>query len=97
MFFVDQKDFITIRNERYDEDGDLVKALEVVRAKFLLVSFTSDWRFSPSHSKELVSALLENNVQVSYSEIKSEYGHDSFLLEDPGYHELIRVFFSNML
>ena len=80
-----------------EADGDLVKALKVVRAKFLLISFTSDWRFSPSHSKELVSALLENNVQVSYSEIKSEYGHDSFLLEDPGYHELIRVFFNNML
>ncbi len=80
-----------------ETNGDLVKALEVVKAKFLLVSFTSDWRFSPSHSKELLSALLANDVQVSYSEIKSEYGHDSFLLEDPEYHELVRVFFRNML
>lgn len=73
-------------------EGNLIKALSVVKANFLLISFTSDWRFSPSRSKELVSALLANDVSVCYSEIKSEYGHDSFLLEDQEYHNVIRSY-----
>ena len=61
--------------------GDLRKALSVVNAAFLVVSFSSDWLF-PSHmSKEIVAALRRNNVDVSYAEIQSAYGHDAFLLE----------------
>ena len=61
--------------------GELRKELSVVKAAFLVVSFSSDWLF-PSHmSKEIVSALRRNNVDVSYAEIQSAYGHDAFLLE----------------
>ncbi len=73
-------------------DGNLTKALKCVKAKCLVISFTSDWRFPPSHSQELVKALLENEVDVSYTEIKSANGHDSFLLEDPEYHQTIRSY-----
>ncbi len=61
--------------------GDLRKALSAVKAAFLVVSFSSDWLF-PSHmSKEIVAALRRNNVDVTYAEIQSSYGHDAFLLE----------------
>ena len=61
--------------------GELRKELSVVKAAFLVVSFSSDWLF-PSHmSKEIVAALRRNNVDVSYAEIQSAYGHDAFLLE----------------
>ncbi|OUT99526.1 MAG: homoserine O-acetyltransferase [Betaproteobacteria bacterium TMED41] len=77
-------------------DGNLTKALACVDAKYLLVSFTSDWRFPPSHSHELVSALLENELDVSYTEIKSENGHDSFLLKDLEYHQIIKTYFNKL-
>ncbi len=77
-------------------NGDLIEALSNVKANFLLISFTSDWRFPPSHSKKLVSALLANEVSVSYSEIKSHHGHDSFLLEDTEYHQTIRSYFQEI-
>jgi homoserine O-acetyltransferase len=76
--------------------GDLTKALSSVEANFLLVSFTSDWRFPPSHSRELVSSLLANEVSVSYAEISSNYGHDSFLLVDRNYHEIIKTYFGEI-
>jgi homoserine O-acetyltransferase len=61
--------------------GDLRKVLSVVKAAFLVVSFSSDWLFPTYASKEIVSALRRNNVDVSYAEIQSRYGHDAFLLE----------------
>lgn len=61
--------------------GSLVKRFENVRAKFLVVSFTSDWLFPSYQSKEIVSALMANGVDVTYCEIDSSYGHDAFLLE----------------
>ena len=77
--------------------GNLTKALAEVSAKYLLISFTSDWRFPPSHSRELVSALLENELDVTYTEIKSENGHDSFLLKDEEYHQIIRNYFNQII
>ncbi len=77
-------------------DGNLTRALSLVKAKYLLVSFTSDWRFPPSHSHELVSALLENELDVSYTEIDSENGHDSFLLKDREYHQILKSYFSKI-
>jgi homoserine O-acetyltransferase/O-succinyltransferase len=62
------------------------------RSRFLLVSFDSDWRFDTSHSRRIVRTLEHARVPVSFREIRSAWGHDSFLLEVPGYHETIRAF-----
>jgi homoserine O-acetyltransferase len=77
--------------------GNLTKALELAKAKFLLISFTTDWRFSPSRSRELVKALLDNNRDVSYAEIDAPHGHDAFLLDDHRYTSLIRSYFDSIL
>jgi homoserine O-acetyltransferase/O-succinyltransferase len=77
--------------------GDLTKALAVATAKFLLVSFTTDWRFSPSRSRELVKALLDNNRDVSYAEIDAPHGHDAFLLDDLRYTSIVRSYFDSVL
>jgi homoserine O-acetyltransferase/O-succinyltransferase len=77
--------------------GDLTKALAIAKAKFLLVSFTTDWRFSPSRSRELVKALLDNNRDVSYAEIDAPHGHDAFLLDDPRYTSLVSCYFNSIL
>ncbi|MEQ1880842.1 MAG: homoserine O-acetyltransferase, partial [Burkholderiales bacterium] len=63
---------------------------------FLVVSFTSDWRFSPARSREIVKALVDNRLQVSYAEIDAPHGHDAFLMEDARYHRLINAYFENI-
>jgi len=77
-------------------DGNLSRALARATAKFLLVSFTTDWRFSPGRSREIVKALLDNRRDVSYAEIDAPHGHDAFLLDDPRYTELIRSRFDRI-
>ncbi|MBG9388982.1 homoserine O-succinyltransferase MetX [Caenimonas aquaedulcis] len=77
-------------------DGSLAKALAVARAKFLLVSFTTDWRFAPARSRELVKALLDNGRDVSYAEIDAPHGHDAFLLEDARYLGVVRSYFNRI-
>lgn len=72
--------------------GSLSRALAQVTADFLLVSFTSDWRFVPERSREIVRALHTNNLNVSYAEIESPHGHDSFLLEHPDYFQVLRAY-----
>jgi len=79
-----------------DFGGDLSKAFARARADFLVVSFTSDWRFSPERSREIVRALLDNRRVVSYLEIDAPQGHDAFLLEDPRYHKALRAYFENI-
>ncbi len=76
--------------------GDLSRALAQATAKFLLVSFTTDWRFSPQRSRELVKALLDNRRDVSYAEIDAPHGHDAFLLEDARYMALVRSYFEGV-
>ena len=76
--------------------GDLTRALAQTQAKFLLASFTTDWRFSPSRSREIVKALLENRRSVSYAEIDAPHGHDAFLLEDPRYMNVVRSYFDSI-
>jgi len=73
-------------------DGNLDKAFAAARADFLVVSFTTDWRFSPERSREIVSALLHNRRNVSYAEIASTHGHDSFLMQDEHYHDVVRAY-----
>jgi homoserine O-acetyltransferase/O-succinyltransferase len=73
-------------------NGDLSKALSQVKAKFLVVSFTSDWRFSPTRSREIVKALLDNELTVSYAEVTAAHGHDAFLMPDAHYHAILRSY-----
>ncbi len=76
--------------------GDLARALAAATAKFLLVSFTTDWRFSPARSREMVKALLDNGRHVSYAEIDAPHGHDAFLLDDPRYLAAVRAWFQRI-
>jgi len=76
--------------------GDLAAAFAPARAGFLLVSFTTDWRFAPARSREIVKALLDNRHRVSYAEIAAPHGHDAFLLDDPRYHDAMRAYFGNV-
>lgn len=75
-----------------DYDNDLTKALKPAQCKFLVISFTTDWRFSPKRSEEIVKALLDNKKPVSYAEIEAPQGHDSFLLNVPRYMRLFRAY-----
>jgi len=70
----------------------LSAALQPAQADFLVVSFTSDWRFAPGRSREIVKALLDNDRRVSYAEITAAHGHDAFLMPDPHYHALVRAY-----
>ena len=77
-------------------NGNLSQALTRAQAKFLLVSFTTDWRFSPKRSRELVKALLDNRRDVSYAEIDAPHGHDAFLLDDARYMGVVRSYFDGI-
>ena len=79
-----------------EHGGDLSAALARARCKFLLVSFSTDWRFSPARSHEMVKALLDNRRDVSYAEIDAPHGHDAFLLDDSRYLNVVRSYFDNM-
>jgi homoserine O-acetyltransferase len=76
--------------------GDLSHALARATCKFLLVSFTTDWRFAPKRSREIVKALLHNRRDVSYAEIDAPHGHDAFLLDDPRYMGVLRSYFDSI-
>ena len=77
-------------------DGSLTQAMARAQAGFLVVSFTTDWRFAPARSREIVKALLENRRAVSYAEIDAPHGHDAFLLDDPRYLGVVRSYFQNI-
>ena len=77
--------------------GDLTRAFAAAHQhKFLLVSFTTDWRFAPARSREIVKALVDNRIDVSYAEIAAPHGHDAFLLEDPRYMNVMRAYFDRV-
>jgi homoserine O-acetyltransferase len=76
--------------------GDLAQAFTDVKAKFLVLSYSSDWLYPPEQSEELVRALLRNGIDASYVEIKSDYGHDAFLLEVERLGELTRDFLAKV-
>ncbi|HEY9108277.1 MAG TPA: homoserine O-acetyltransferase [Roseateles sp.] len=79
-----------------EHGGDLARAFASAKAKFLIASFTTDWRFSPQRSREIVKALLDNRLDVSYAEIDAPHGHDAFLLDDPRYHGVLRAYFERI-
>ena len=78
-------------------EGNLSQALARATSKFLLVSFTTDWRFAPKRSREIVKALLDNKRDVSYAEINAPHGHDAFLLDDARYMGVIRSYFNSVV
>ena len=80
----------------FEYGGDLSAALAKVTADFLVVSFTSDWRFSPARSREIVKALLDNELSVSYAEVTAAHGHDAFLMPDAHYHNIMRAYFAKI-
>jgi homoserine O-acetyltransferase/O-succinyltransferase len=77
-------------------DGDLAVALAGARAKFLVVAFSTDWRFSPARSREIVNALVKNKHAVTYAEITSPHGHDGFLMDDGYYHAVVAAYMRNI-
>jgi homoserine O-acetyltransferase/O-succinyltransferase len=79
-----------------EHGGDLARAFAPAKAQFLVVSFTTDWRFAPARSREIVKALVDNHHDVSYAEIDAPHGHDAFLLDDPRYHAVMRAYFENV-
>jgi len=79
-----------------EHGGNLTAAFARASAKFLLVSFKTDWRFSPARSRELVKALLDNRRNVSYAEIDAPHGHDAFLLDDVRYMGVVRSYFERV-
>jgi homoserine O-acetyltransferase len=76
--------------------GSLTQALALTQAKFLLVSYTTDRRFAPARSREIVQALLDNRRSVSYAEIDAPHGHDAFLLDDARYLDVVRAYFERI-
>ncbi|MBK4736469.1 homoserine O-succinyltransferase MetX [Noviherbaspirillum pedocola] len=76
--------------------GDLSQALAAAQAQFLLVSFSTDWRFAPARSREIVQALVNNRRRVTYAEIDAPHGHDAFLLEDARYMATVRSYYDKI-
>jgi len=76
--------------------GNLSAALAAAQAAFLIVSFSTDWRFAPQRSREIVHALLDNRRRVSYAEIDAPHGHDAFLLDDVRYLGVVRAYFEGI-
>ncbi len=72
--------------------GDLARAYSSATAKFLVIAFSSDWRFSPARSREIVEALVAAGKEVSYAEIDSALGHDDFLMPIPQYHGVLKTY-----
>ncbi len=79
-----------------EHDGDLAQAFKPASAKFLVVSFTSDWRFSPPRSREIVDALVDAGKTVSYAEIESDLGHNDFLMTLPHYVRTLSAYMSRV-
>jgi homoserine O-acetyltransferase len=77
-------------------DGNLAAALEPAVCKFLVVSFSTDWRFPSPRSREIVKALVDNGRDVSYAEIAAPHGHDAFLLDDAQYHAMVGTYFDRV-
>jgi len=79
-----------------EHDGNLEKALAGTKAQFLIASFSTDWRFSPERSREIVEALISNRRRVTYAEIDAPHGHDAFLLDDARYMNVVRAYYNRI-
>jgi len=76
--------------------GNLSAAMAKIKAATLVVSFTTDWRFSPARSKEIVKSLLDNALPVTYAEIESTQGHDAFLMENEHYFSVVSTYLNRV-
>ena len=76
----------------FDFNGDLSKAFSASKCKFLLISFSTDWRFPPERSREIVNALLNTRKEISYLEIDADQGHDAFLMPIPRYTRALKSY-----
>ena len=90
MYLTKATDYFNLANQH--GDGSLVKAFSKAKAKFLVVSFSSDWLYPTYQSKIMVKAMKKNNLDVNFCEIDIDYGHDSFLVPNPKLSELISGF-----
>lgn len=79
-----------------DYDGDLSKAFAKSDCRFLLVSYSTDWRFPPERTQEIVTALLKAGKQVSYLDIEADEGHDAFLLPVPRYMQAMTTYLNRV-
>lgn len=77
-------------------EGNLAAALAQVQAKFFVAAFTTDWRFSPARSREIVKALVDTGKTVSYAEVTSQHGHDAFLMEDTQYMRVMHAYLAGI-
>ena len=89
MLMTKALDYFDLAREYGD---DAVKAFTAAKCRFLVVSFTSDWRFSPERSREIVKALIGAEKSVSYAEVDAALGHDSFLLPVERYNNLFTAY-----
>ncbi len=80
-----------------EHNDDLAKTVASIKAKSLVISFTSDWRFSPERSQEIVDALLSAGKEVSYAEIEANQGHDAFLMPIPRYIEIMKTYMKQVI
>lgn len=76
--------------------NSLTRAVQDVQAKFFVASFSTDWRFAPERSHELVKALIAAQKSVQYIEVKSAHGHDAFLMEDEAYMRAVTAYMNNV-
>lgn len=77
-------------------NNDLSAALAQASAHFLVIAFTSDWRFSPARSREIVRALLDNNKEVVYGHVEANEGHDAFLMKIPYYMDIFSAYMNRV-
>ncbi|AKB18408.1 MULTISPECIES: homoserine O-acetyltransferase [unclassified Methanosarcina] len=91
--------YITKAVDYFDlaKNGSLIEGFSGVTAKYLVISISSDWLYPPYQGQEIVSALTANGIDARYEEIRSQYGHDAFLLEEGQLNYLIRGFLSQIL
>ena len=85
--------------DRFDpfSEPEAFQRMKQLVTRFLVVSFDSDWRFDTGHSRVIQRALARAGAQVSFREIESPWGHDSFLLEIPEYHRTVQTFLNRLL
>ncbi|KDE40132.1 MAG: homoserine O-acetyltransferase [Nitrincola lacisaponensis] len=79
-----------------DYNNELAEALRQVKCDYFIASFTTDWRFSPERSREIVDALIEAGKKVTYTEIQAAHGHDAFLIPIPRYMEVFGAYMNRI-
>ena len=76
--------------------GNLSAAMKSATADFMVISFSSDWRFAPSRSREIVKSLHDNDLNVSYAEVTANQGHDAFLMKIPHYQDVLGAYMNRV-